>query len=204
MYVWMYRRDLKPLNCIFDTNHELLKIADFGQSRLFYPGTIKKRYKNLYHMWFNRKQATKPTDVLQCASGLSHTSAILKAECVELQMTTHVGSACWAAPEVLVEDEQALYSLKVDVYSFGIICWQLYTMECPYSDIPGSLLAVEEAVISGTRPKIPEDCPVIFGKLMRLSWHANPDRRPNFDEIVKILAAELEHQIFNSDVLDLV
>ncbi|KAJ0400500.1 hypothetical protein P43SY_006679 [Pythium insidiosum] len=95
------------------------------------------------------------------------------------------------APEVLKDEARSEYSLKIDVYSFGIICWQLYTCKVPYTDIPGSVLAVAEAVISGRRPDIPSDCPTLFTKIMRRCWHEDPLRRPNFEDIVQLLEIEL-------------
>ncbi|KAJ0402463.1 hypothetical protein ATCC90586_009283 [Pythium insidiosum] len=155
-------RDLKPLNCIFDSEQEMLKLADFGESRLF-----------------RKDGSTSPKPNFFPSFDLT------------LQMTTNIGSACWAAPEVLKDEARSEYSLKIDVYSFGIICWQLYTCKVPYTDIPGSVLAVAEAVISGRRPDIPSDCPTLFTKIMRRCWHEDPLRRPNFEDIVQLLEIEL-------------
>ena len=41
-------------------------------------------------------------------------------------MTHGVGTACWLAPEVI---KHAKGSERIDVYSFGIVLWELYTME---------------------------------------------------------------------------
>ncbi|TMW66005.1 hypothetical protein Poli38472_003770 [Pythium oligandrum] len=155
-------RDLKPLNCIFDSEQEMLKIADFGESRLFRKEGLVAEKPNFY-----------PSVDLT------------------IQMTTNIGSACWAAPEVLKDEDSTEYSLKVDVYSFGVICWQLYTCKSPYTDIPGSVLALAEAVIAGRRPEIPADCPTLFAKIMRRCWHEDPVRRPNFEDIVQLLEMEL-------------
>ncbi|KUF90498.1 Pectate lyase [Phytophthora nicotianae] len=106
-------------------------------------------------------------------------------------MTTNIGSACWAAPEVLKDEATSEYSVKIDVYSFGVICWQLYTCAVPYADIPGSVLAVAEAVLSGVRPPIPRNCPRLFTKIMKRCWHDNPLRRPSFEDIVQLLEIEL-------------
>ncbi|OQR91008.1 kinase [Thraustotheca clavata] len=184
-------RDLKPLNCCFDQSH-VLKIVDFGLSRLFHQDEVERkldssdgtprhdRRSSLIHTTFSASRSN-------LISFLGNHS-----DCPNLTMTSHVGTVCWAAPEVLVDEELSSYSLKVDVYSFAIICWQLYTLKQPFDDIPGSTLAVEEAVVKGVRPLIPEECPVHFAKLMRFAWHPNPHRRPSFHYIVRVLKAELE------------
>ncbi|KAL4138139.1 hypothetical protein PRIC2_001646 [Phytophthora ramorum] len=158
-------RDLKPLNCIFDSEKEMLKVADFGESRLLRTRDVVAPRPNFF-----------------------------PSADVTVQMTTNIGSACWAAPEVLKDEATSEYSVKIDVYSFGIICWQLYTCAVPYADIPGSVLAVAEAVLSGVRPPIPRDCPRLFAKIMKRCWHDNPLRRPSFEDIVQLLEIELAEE----------
>lgn len=92
---------------------------------------------------------------------------------------------------MLQDEATSEYSVKVDVYSFGIMCWQLYTCKVPYVDIPGSVLALAEAVLSGHRPEIPDDCPTLFAKIMRRCWHESAPRRPSFEDIVQLLEMEL-------------
>ncbi|OWZ19662.1 TKL protein kinase [Phytophthora megakarya] len=158
-------RDLKPLNCIFDSEQEILKVADFGESRLLRTRDVVAPRPNFF-----------------------------PSADVTVQMTTNIGSACWAAPEVLKDEATSEYSVKIDVYSFGIICWQLYTCAVPYADIPGSVLAVAEAVLSGVRPPIRRTCPRLFAKIMKRCWHDNPLRRPNFEDIVQLLEIELAEE----------
>lgn len=92
---------------------------------------------------------------------------------------------------MLKDELTSEYSIKIDVYSFGIICWQLYTCRVPYVEIPGSVLAVAEAVLAGHRPEIPSDCPTLFAKIMKRCWHESALRRPNFDDIVQLLEIEM-------------
>jgi serine/threonine protein kinase len=95
---------------------------------------------------------------------------------------------------VLKDELTSEYSIKIDVYSFGIICWQLFTCRVPYVDIPGSVLAVAEAVLAGHRPEIPSDCPRLFAKIMKRCWHESALRRPNFDDIVQLLEIEMANE----------
>lgn len=95
---------------------------------------------------------------------------------------------------MLKDELTSEYSIKIDVYSFGIICWQLFTCRVPYVDIPGSVLAVAEAVLAGHRPEIPSGCPKLFAKIMKRCWHESALRRPNFDDIVQLLEIEMSNE----------
>lgn len=47
------------------------------------------------------------------------------------------GSLLWRAPEIMAEGRArgAEYGVEVDVYSFGIVLWELFTREEPFADV---------------------------------------------------------------------
>lgn len=51
----------------------------------------------------------------------------------DMTMTRGVGTVLWMAPELFVG--RTKYGPKVDVYSFGVILWELATRENPWSDV---------------------------------------------------------------------
>lgn len=57
----------------------------------------------------------------------------------------------WLAPEVI---QREAYDGKADVYSYGVILWELVAREDFLKDIL-SPLAIEQAVLQGERPPIP-------------------------------------------------
>lgn len=97
-------------------------------------------------------------------------------------MTGNVGTVSWIAPEVF---EKQPYDTKADVYSFGIVMWELYTKQIPFQDL--NTFEIPIAVIKGDRPAIPKDCPKEYAKIMQLCWHKKPSKRPTFQKIVKSL-----------------
>ena len=61
-------------------------------------------------------------------------------------MTNNKGSAAWMAPEVF---EGSNYSEKCDVFSFGIILWEILTRRRPFDEIGGPAFRIMWAVHSG-------------------------------------------------------
>ena len=53
----------------------------------------------------------------------------LSRECLQPGAMTRVGSVQWAAPEVLLGQS---YSHKCDLWSFGVVCWELLTAQAPW------------------------------------------------------------------------
>ncbi|EFJ44386.1 hypothetical protein VOLCADRAFT_64912 [Volvox carteri f. nagariensis] len=104
-------------------------------------------------------------------------------------MTAETGTYRWMAPEVI---EHKPYDEKADVFSFGIILWELLTCKAggavPYSDMT-PLQAAVGVVQKGLRPGIPLNCPLPLAELMEACWAGNPVQRPSFRELAPRLQA---------------
>ncbi len=101
------------------------------------------------------------------------------------RMTAETGTYRWMAPEVIMHKQ---YDQTVDVYSFGIILYELLTSQLPYGNMP-SLAAAAAVVDAGLRPGVPPDAPPAVAALMQRCWSAQPVDRPQFAAVLAELGA---------------
>ena len=89
----------------------------------------------------------------------------------------------WMAIESI---EHNIFSTKTDVWSFGVLLWELFTRgETPYKSIRYYHLI--HYLNSGHRLDKPIDCPQEFYDLCLKCWNKEPELRPEFSEILVIL-----------------
>ncbi|KAI0241093.1 Mitogen-activated protein kinase kinase kinase 7 [Lamellibrachia satsuma] len=100
-------------------------------------------------------------------------------------MTNNKGSAAWMAPEVF---EGSNYSEKCDIFSWGIILWEVLTRRKPFDEIGGPAFRIMWAVHNGTRPPLIKGCPPPLQVLMTKCWSSNPMERPSMSEVVRIMS----------------
>jgi len=126
------------------------------------------------------------SDNLLIATDKSIKIADFGAARIEVQvegMTPETGTYRWMAPEMI---QHRPYNHKVDVYSFGIVLWELVTGLLPFSNMT-AVQAAFAVVNRGVRPQIPADSPPQIVDIMSRCWDANPDLRPSFVQVVKML-----------------
>ncbi|KAL4554244.1 hypothetical protein LXL04_039644 [Taraxacum kok-saghyz] len=95
------------------------------------------------------------------------------------------GTLPWMAPELLNGGSNKV-SEKVDVFSFGIVLWEILTREEPYANMHyGQIIG---GIVNNTlRPTIPSDCDPEWRRLMEQCWSPDPAVRPSFTEITNQL-----------------
>lgn len=89
------------------------------------------------------------------------------------------------APEVISDSP---YSESCDVYSFGIIMWELFFEKTPFSEY--NVLILPGKILNGLRPTIPNLLQTSFEEyfnLMQDCWAQDPTKRPKFKTVLKRL-----------------
>ncbi|XP_054412472.1 tyrosine-protein kinase Fer isoform X5 [Pongo abelii] len=89
----------------------------------------------------------------------------------------------WTAPEAL---NYGRYSSESDVWSFGILLWETFSLGvCPYPGMTNQ--QAREQVERGYRMSAPQHCPEDISKIMMKCWDYKPENRPKFSELQKEL-----------------
>uniref|UniRef100_A0A8C9RWK0 Hepatocyte growth factor receptor n=1 Tax=Scleropages formosus TaxID=113540 RepID=A0A8C9RWK0_SCLFO len=91
----------------------------------------------------------------------------------------------WMALESLQTHK---FTAKSDVWSFGVLLWELMTRGAPpYSDVNSFDITV--FLLQGRRLLQPEFCPDPLYNVMIDCWHPKAERRPTFSELVSRISA---------------
>lgn len=105
------------------------------------------------------------------------------------QTMSRLGTIQYSAPETLRGEH---YGEEVDIYSFGILAWEMVTDEIPFEG--QAPLKYVTCTISNThhkrvasdvaynkiRPVIPPSCPPELAELMSACWKDKPKKRLHF------------------------
>uniref|UniRef100_A0A3Q2YDI3 Mitogen-activated protein kinase kinase kinase 7 n=1 Tax=Hippocampus comes TaxID=109280 RepID=A0A3Q2YDI3_HIPCM len=133
----------------------------------------------------------KPPNLLLVAGGTVLKICDFGTACdIQTHMTNNKGSAAWMAPEVF---EGSKYSEKCDVFSWGIILWEVVTRRKPFDEIGGPAFRIMWAVHNGTRPPLIKNLPKPIENLMTRCWSKDPSQRPSMEEIVKIMTHLMQY-----------
>ncbi|ELR16527.1 protein kinase domain containing protein [Acanthamoeba castellanii str. Neff] len=104
--------------------------------------------------------------------------------------TAALGTPIYMAPEIL---EHKPYSAKIDVYSFGVMLWVLYTRREPYTELKRQW-DIPKYVIKGNRPTVPDHCPEPLRELFNQCWTHDPRDRLDMSEVVTLLEKLFEEE----------
>jgi len=174
----MLHRDIKPSNVVLDQLQHA-KVCDFGLSRPYI--LSKELLGDLSYLL----ESDAPESVVRSAtSSATSSSAASSANGSALHSansTYAVGTLRYMAPEVLQTSDEAVkirYDAPSDVYSFGILLWELAHRQTPFAGVDGVQVAIKVAP-SGQRPplQLPKGLTGL-GPIIAACWHRDPAQRP--------------------------
>lgn len=108
------------------------------------------------------------------------------------------GTSVYMAPEVITGNN---YNGKADVYSFGILMFEVITDQAPYPNLPKKNLNMfefgQKVVYENLRPTFSFEIKPSLKKLIERCWSKDPNERPTFEEIFNKLSFCIENSIYD-------
>lgn len=104
--------------------------------------------------------------------------------------------SAYIGPEFYTKD----YSYKLDIFSFGMVLYELFTGITPYEGIQSRKQI--QYIIANVRPEIPITFPPILAKLITACWNSDEDARPHFSKIKQILSYDTKSLLSDGSSLN--
>jgi tRNA A-37 threonylcarbamoyl transferase component Bud32 len=87
----------------------------------------------------------------------------------------------WVAPEFL---SKKMFSEQSDIYSYGVILWEIMTGQKPYADCGNDIGKLTQRIIKGTHEDIPDGIPSIYQDIIRECWSYDRHARPSLGNVI--------------------
>lgn len=132
--------------------------------------------KNLVHRDLKPQNILLNEDILPVICDFGSARSVVEAEGA---LTSTGGTSNYMAPEFIKGEK---YDEKVDVYSYGMMLYEMLLRETPFDDLTGPQV-ICAVVIENKRPPLPSDAPEALRDLICACWDVDPEMRPSFQEI---------------------
>eukprot|EP01026_Neomeris_dumetosa_P035031 TRINITY_DN2802_c0_g1_i5.p1 TRINITY_DN2802_c0_g1~~TRINITY_DN2802_c0_g1_i5.p1 ORF type:complete len:1176 (+),score=141.00 TRINITY_DN2802_c0_g1_i5:448-3528(+) len=107
-----------------------------------------------------------------------------------------IGTAPYTSPEVFRSNGMNMECEKIDIYSLGVIMWEIWTTQRPWEG--ENMVAISYKVVNEQqRPPMPNNIPARLKNLIESCWDDDPKRRPSARDIQRMLEWMIDETNFN-------
>jgi serine/threonine protein kinase len=93
-------------------------------------------------------------------------------------------SLAYVAPELLLQQPA---DFKADVFSFGVVLYELFTLRAAYEGFAGSKLELIVRLLAGIRPDLPNSLHPTAKAIITQCWDTDPSKRPSMMAVQEML-----------------
>ncbi|CAF0794758.1 unnamed protein product [Adineta steineri] len=111
------------------------------------------------------------------------------------QLVESRGTLQWKAPELLKFGKPSQAS---DIYSLGIVLWELATRCIPYDGVDEAVIC--QGVKAGERLEIPQDVPSSFASIISQAWSQEPNKRPTASALIQVIKTFISNTVEKSNI----
>lgn len=150
------------------------------------PQILHRDFKSL-NILLDQARHAKLTDF-----GLSQVKQAIKSTTMKQSAATQsVGTLAWMAPELF--NRKPRYSTASDIYSMGVVFWELASRKIPFNDAADASL-ISVWVKDGEREEIPSETPASYAKLIENCWKQRSEDRLSINEVLTALNSFSENK----------
>lgn len=100
-----------------------------------------------------------------------------------------IGTSAWMAPELFEAVDGNSSTFKSDIWSLGVLLWEILTGRMPYRGMEHLAICVK-VKYDGSELPIPDTTPECFKEVLKIMcWSKLPENRSNIDDICRKIAA---------------
>ncbi|RIB16311.1 kinase-like domain-containing protein [Gigaspora rosea] len=124
-----------------------------------------------------------------------------KDETSKTSSASDYGMQAYIDPQCL-KNESYKRNKKSDIYSFGIILWEISSGRPPFQSLPKTPYGIIIHVFEGGREKPVEGTPDSYIQIYERCWNYDPNQRPELEEIQECLLNLLRKENFGTSQID--
>ncbi|CAH1765252.1 8629_t:CDS:2 [Entrophospora sp. SA101] len=104
-----------------------------------------------------------------------------------IEASKRLGTIRYSDPQYLGNIESYSRNEKSDIYSIGVLLWEISSGHAPFADKSITSKCIIVAIILGERETIIKGTPKKYAEIYTACWQGKPDLRPHIHEVMRDL-----------------